>query len=51
VGDPRLAGQIIIAAQHIGEREGACFQASQQVRPRGARLASLLQHRLALLGG
>jgi hypothetical protein len=41
---------IIIAAQHIGEHEGACFQAGQQVRPGGARGARLLQRRLALLG-
>jgi hypothetical protein len=26
LGDFRLAGQVIIAGQHIGEREGACFQ-------------------------
>src|SRR5258708_36217680 len=50
-GDLRLAGQVITAAQHIGEREGACFQAGQQVRTGGTRLASLLQRRLALLGG
>ena len=27
LGDLRLAGDVIIAGQHIGEREGACFQA------------------------
>src|SRR5260221_8527161 len=51
LGDLRLAGQVIIASQHIGEREGACFQVGQQGRPGGARLASLLQRFLALLGG
>src|SRR5450755_3218624 len=51
LGDLRLAGQVIIAAQHISEREGACFQVGQQGRPGGARLASLLQRFLALLGG
>jgi hypothetical protein len=51
LGDFRLAGQVIIAAQHIGEREGACFQAGQQRGPVGARLTSLLQRSLALLGG
>jgi len=50
LGDLRLSGQVIIAAQDIGEREGACCQAGQQVRPLGARLASLLQRCLALLG-
>jgi hypothetical protein len=51
LGDLRLAGEVIIAAQHIGEREGACFQAGQQGRSGGARLTSLLQRGLALLGG
>src|SRR5258708_28126454 len=51
LGDLRLAGEVIIAAQHIGERAGACFQVGQQGRPGGARLASLLQRCLALLGG
>src|SRR5258706_1476845 len=51
LGDLRLAGQVIIASQHIGEREGACFQVGQQGRPGGARLASLLQRFLALLRG
>jgi hypothetical protein len=50
LGDLRLAGEIIVAAQYIGEREGA-FRAGQQVRSGGARLASLLQRCLALLGG
>ena len=51
LGNFRLAGQVIIAAQHIGERQGACFQAGQQGRPVGARLTSLLQRSLAVLGG
>jgi hypothetical protein len=51
LGDPRLAGQVIIAAQHISEGEGACSQAGQQGRSGGARLTSLLQRCLALLGG
>jgi len=51
LGDLRLAGEVIIAAQHIGEREGACFQVGQQGRSGGARLTSLLQRGLALLGG
>src|SRR6266498_1593059 len=48
--DLRLAGEVIIAAQHTGEREGARFHAGQQGRPGGARLARLRQRFLALLG-
>jgi hypothetical protein len=51
LGDFRLAGEVIIAPQHIGESEGACLQAGQQGRPGGARLTSLPQRSRALLGG
>jgi hypothetical protein len=49
--DLRLAGEVIITAQHAGEREGACFHVGQQNRPGSARLARLRQRFLALLGG
>ena len=33
LGELRLAGEVIIAAKHAGERQGACFGVGQQRRP------------------
>ena len=46
-----LVGGIFLADGTEAKREGACFHLGQQNRPGGARLASLRQRFLALLGG
>src|SRR5260221_12886330 len=51
LGAARPPGYVVVAGEHVGEREGARLQACQPGRSGGALLACLLQRCLALVGG